>query len=638
MSVHTKAEPSRENLERVLQDAELPPLLAALASLTGDASLVDPELRPAMTADDLLVPAQGGMSPEAIELGRQRALAALEEFFVDGEKGAPSVERLRRSAAFLVGEDQVDVYLPMLEYEFQLDPTADASKPPTRQTGLRATVVGGGMSGIAAALRLRAAGHDVTILEKAADFGGVWRENNYPGCRLDTSNFAYSYSWHQKADWQEQYSSRDAVLQYFRDITEATGLAELTRFDTTLEKATWQDADNVWELVVADGAGRTETLRTSILVIARGQLNVPHQPAIPGLQDFGGVVTHTATWPDDLDVTGKSVAVVGTGASAFQVVPEVEPIVASLHVFQRSAPWMLPTPTYKEPLTEGMAWLFANVPDYHRWYRFYQYWTTQSRHKVAQVDPAWDRTGSVSELNHRLREVLGDHIRGQFLDREDLIPAVVPNYPPFAKRMLRDDGSWAAALKSPRTTLVTEPILEVTPTGIRTEGGLHEVDVIVLATGFQASDFLHGLSILGRGGVDLDDVWGGSPRAYLGVTVPDFPNLFWLYGPNTNLVVNGSLISMTEAEVTHVLNCVDHMLAHDADAIMCRPETLERFIAEIDEVNSSMAWGVPSVSSWYKNADGRVTQNWPLAVDEYFKRAKSPVADTYSVWAHDPDA
>jgi 4-hydroxyacetophenone monooxygenase len=334
-----------------------------------------------------------------------------------------------------------------------------------------------------------------------------------------------------------------------------------------------------------------------------------------------------------VDLSGRRVAVIGTGASGFQVIPAIAERVGELFVFQRSAPYVMPTPTYHADIPEGRRWLFERVPHYHRWFRFYQFWTSvEGRRPFSEVDPTWEHPISVSEVNERLRQSLVEHMRQQFADRPDLVDKIVPRYPPYAKRMLRDDGAWAATLHRPHVHLVTDTIEEITDKGIRTaDGTVHEVDVIVYGTGFRASEFLSSISVRGRDGEDLHARWGDEARAYLGITVPHFPNLFCLYGPNTNLVVNGSLFLFSECEVHYVVECLRTLLETGARAMDLRPEVLDAFVRRVDEANARMAWGIPGVSNWYKNAGGRVTQNWPLTTLEFWQRTRGPEDGHYEL-------
>ena len=502
-----------------------------------------------------------------------------------------------------------------------------------RHRGLMSGLVAGaGASGLAAAHRLQQAGLSFTVIEKNSDVGGTWWENNYPGCRLDTPNYAYSFSFAQKEDWPEQFSKQAEIRDYFLDVSRQFNLRSHVRFNTQVSDVVWHEEAGYWELTLHTANG-TERLVAQAVISAVGQLNQPKYPDFPGHERFAGQAFHSSRWPRDLDLSGKKVAVIGAGASAYQIVPAIADQVAELTVFQRNAPWMLPTPNYHEAIPDGMMALFREIPYYARWFRFWQFWiATEGRMPFVHVDPDWRKQGSVSRENEQFRQQLLARLREQFADRPDLLVKATPGYPPGAKRMLRDNGVWSAALKKSHVSLVTDGIVEITERGlVTTDGHEHAVDIIVYATGFQASDFLNTLKVTGRHGTTLAERWNGDARAYLGITIPDFPNLFCLYGPNTNLVVNGSILFMAECASEYTLECLRLILERGLKGLDCREQACQAFSAEIDAANSRMVWGASDVSSWYKNDLGRVSQNWPLSLLAYWQLTREPKLDDYQI-------
>ncbi len=294
---------------------------------------------------------------------------------------------------------------------------------------------------------------------------------------------------------------------------------------------------------------------------------------------------------------------------------------------------MGPTEDYHDPVSPELQWLYAHVPKYSEWNRFWMFWRMgDGALPGVRVDPDWDTTsGSISAVNDFMRVMLGAYIESQFAERPDLLPHVMPTYPPGAKRLLRDNGVWAATLTRDNVELVTEPIREITPTGIVTTDGVeHPVDVIVYGTGFRASEFLTPLQVTGTGGLDLHEQWAGDTRAYLGITIPGFPNLFCLYGPNTNIVINGSIIYFSECGVRYILGCLELLLRTRHHALEVRKDVHDEFNERVDAENRQMAWGWSSVNSWYKNDLGRVAQNWPFTLLEYWQRTLAPDPDDYT--------
>jgi len=630
---------SDDELRRILEDAQVPPLLPALAYATGDLSLLRDELRP----DPMLLSLpQAGLTDEQQAEVRRLALAALAGFRDGGCEVAPppSDDDVLRIMEFAVGGAGMGEYLPLLEEElahrgedrrapgWRLDDAA-----PERVGDVRVAVIGAGMSGLLTAHRLQQAGVPFVVFEKNDDVGGTWYENAYPGCRVDNPNHNYSYSFAQRHDWPAHFSTQEVLHGYFDACADAFDLRRHVRFGVEVVAARWSDRDRRWTVELDTG----EMVTADAVVSAVGQLNRPSFPDIPGRDTFAGPAFHTARWRPDVDLAGKRVAVIGTGASAVQVIPEIAPVVGQLTVFQRTPPWLGPTPDYHAPVAAGLRWLYDHVPAYSEWTRFCIFWQMGDGVLAGvRVEDGWTSPAgegaSVGAMNEMLRQMLTLYLGEQFADRPDLLAAVVPDYPPGAKRMLRDNGVWAGALRRDNVRLVTTGIREITPTGVVTDDGeAHDVDVIVYGTGFHASKFLTPMTVTGRDGVDLHEQWAGEPRAYLGVTVPGFPNLFCLYGPNTNIVINGSIVYFSECGVRYILECLHLVLATGNAALDVRNDVHDRFNDEVDAENRRMAWGASDVNSWYKNATGRVSQNWPFTLLAYWQRTRRPDPDDYEL-------
>jgi len=629
---------SDDDLRTILADAEVPPLLPALAYATGDLSLLREDLRPdAMTFS---LP-QGGLTDAQQAAAREIALGALVRFRDGGCQAAapPTDDDLLRIMEFAVGGSTMGPYLPLLEEELA-HRHEDRRAPGWRKDVVapdrpfRVLIIGAGMSGLLAAHRLEQAGIDFVVVEKNADVGGTWLENSYPGCRVDNPNHSYSYSCAQRHDWPYFYSTQEVLLGYFRDCANEFGVRDAIRFETEVRAAAWSDADRRWSVVLAGPGGIEETVVADAVISAVGQLNRPLLPDIEGRETFAGPAFHSARWDHGIDLRGKRVAVIGTGASAMQLIPEIAPVVGHLDVYQRTPAWMGPTPDYHASPPAGLHWLYTHVPSYSEWNRFCIFWRLgDGALDAVRVDPAWSSDGaSVSEVNDFVRLMLTAYVEEEFADRPDLAAAVLPTYPPGAKRTIRDNGVWAATLKRENVRLVTTPIDRITATGVTTtDGEEHPADVVVYGTGFQASQFLTPMRVTGRGGLDLHEHWRGDARAYLGVTIPGFPNLFCLYGPNTNIVVNGSIIYFSECGVRYVLACVEHLLRSGGRALDVKPDVHAAFNEAVDAENRRMAWGASPVRSWYKNARGRVSQNWPFTLLEYWRRTRQIDPADYDV-------
>ena len=617
-----------ETIRRVLADAFLPALLPALAQAAGDLSMLRDDLRPLGAIPG--VP-QGGMTPRQQEAARALAFDALRTLrdgaaMIDLHAGADDI---RRITGWMTGSPASDEYIPLLLEE--LAPAGEDPRAPAWHVDGRipflVAIIGAGMSGILAGIRLKQAGVPFVIIEKNHDVGGTWLENTYPGARVDVSNAFYSYSFAQKNDWPKHFSTQEILLDYFRDCAGEYGVREHIRFNTEVLSAEFSDDRCTWALRLRTSDGGDETIEAQAVISAVGQLNRPKMPDIAGMERFAGPSFHSARWDHSIDLTGKRVAVIGTGASAAQFIPAIANGVAELTIFQRTPPWFIPVPHYHDEVPEGLRWLFLHVPHYVHWYRFWLFWTTtDGLLPAAIVDEHWPHQDrSVSAVNDQLRALLTGYLQAEFADRPDLLEKVLPAYAPASKRMVLDNGVWAATLKRDNVRLITEPIKEITPCGVVTaDGQEHAVDVIIYGTGFQASRFLTPMKVAGRHGIDLAGQWDGDARAYMGITIPNFPNFFLMYGPNTNIVVNGSIIYFSECEARYVLGCLRMLIEDRHKAMDCKQEVHDAYNERIDKGNLQRVWGVATVNSWYKNEKGRVSQNWPFNLIEYWQQTKEP--------------
>lgn len=626
---------SDDEIEAAVAAADLPALLVAVATLTGDRSLLRDEFRP--DPNQFLDP-NAGVSPQAAVRARAEVVKALARYRDGGCVPAPPPDesQLRDAIDFLIGGGLDDDYFRLLEEELALG-GRDLRAPGWRKDEIApdvpftVAIIGAGMSGIAAAHRLDQAGVPFVIFEKNAEVGGTWWENRYPGCRVDVPNHLYSYSFAQTDEWPSYYSPQEVLLDYFRSCAEHFALRDRIRFETEVLGADWDEAKQCWVLRVAARDGAVERHEFQALVSAVGQLNQPKFPDIPGRDRFEGPSFHSARWDDSVELAGKRVAVIGTGASAAQFIPYVAANAGELVVFQRTPPWLLPVPNYQDELPAGVRWLLRHVPNYARWNRLWVFWRMhEGLLPAAVVDPEWEHQDrSVSAANDVVREFLTGYLRASFAD-EETFEKVLPRYPPIAKRIVLDNGVYPAALSRENVQLVTEPIVEITEKGVRTADGVeHQVEVLIYGTGFRASDFLVPMDIHGRDGRDLHATWGPDARAYLGLTVPGFPNLFLMYGPNTNIVINGSIIYFSECEAHYIVESVRMLLEGGHRSMDVRGEVHDAYNEAVDAANAKMAWGASSVNTWYKSATGRISQNWPFSLLEYWQRTRRPDPDDY---------
>jgi 4-hydroxyacetophenone monooxygenase len=634
---YAKISDDDRTLEAALREAHIPSLMNALVHLTGDVSLLRGDIRPQA---GLLADPQAGITEEQQAWVRARALEVLRSFRDDGRRlpPPPSREVVREMLDFMVGQPVSPEYVQFLISELALegeDPYAQPAIhaiPEHVRSSFRVLVIGAGMSGLLAGIRLKEAGIPFVIVEKNSDVGGTWHENTYPGCRVDSPNHVYSYSF-RPHDWPQHFSAQPVLREYFERCASDYGLREHIRFDTEVTSARFDEQSGRWraELQLADGG--SDSIEANAIISAVGQLNRPRLPDIPGREAFEGPSFHSARWEHEHDLRGKRIGVIGTGASAFQFVPVIAPDAAEVTIFQRTPPWVVPNPDYFKEVPEGKHWLLRHVPYYDKWYRFSVFWrTAEGLLGACRHDPAWKETErAVSAENDMVRALLTANITAIVGDDPDLLEKTIPDYPFGSKRALIDDGTWLRTLKRENVHLLAQPIERITPRGVLTKDGAeHEFDVIVYGTGFYASRFLYPMKIFGRGGAELHDVWAGEPHAYLGVTIPGFPNLFCCYGPNTNIVVNGSIIFFSECVVRYILGCLALLLERGHAAMDCKQAVHDAYNERIDAGNAQMAWGMSRVNSWYKNDSGRVTQNWPFSLLEFWQQTQEPDPADYS--------
>ena len=625
-------------LAAALQQASVPTLMMSIIHLTGDASLLRGTIRPAGSAwGDV----DGGMSDEDKAAVRAMGLEALRAY---RDRGCtlpppPAPETIREMMSFVVGEEVPAEYIPMMLEEMALD-GADARSvtfdaiPAATRGRFQVVIIGAGMSGLLAAIRLEEAGVRYVVVEKNDAVGGTWLENTYPGCRVDVANHFYSYSFAPNHEWSEFFARQPELRDYFGQCATQYGVRDNIRLGTEVLSARFDERTSRWTLRLRTADGAEESLAANAVISAVGQLNRPKLPAIPGLDSFAGPAFHSAEWQHEHALDGQRVAVIGTGASAFQLVPEVAKQASRLLVFQRSAPWMVPNPRYHAKVSDAKKWLLAHVPFYARWHRFLLFWPgSDGLMPSLVVDPEWPHPErAVNAVNDGMRAMFTQFMANQIGDDPELLAKVTPTYPPFGKRMLQDNGSWLAALKRDNVDLVTEHIDAITPIGVRCAGGRdYAVDAIVFATGFHANRYLWPMEIVGRGGASLRERWGEDPKAYLGITVPGFPNLFCLYGPGTNLAHAGSIIFHSECQVRYVMGCLAALMRNGHSTIECREDVLDAYYERFDAKHRTLVWSHPGMGSWYKNAAGRVTTTSPWRLVDYWGWTKEPNLDDFEL-------
>ncbi len=619
----------REEVVSALEEGELPSELLALGELTGD-----PDVHRWSRYIAGPAPWEHDFPAEVARSIRERLADA-----ILAHDGAPPSEGLVRELASLAsgastppGQEEMLLKEMALSTEDEVVWSADR---PSEAQHFHVVIIGGGSSGITAARRLRRLGVPFTVLESAHAFGGTWLHNSYPGCGVDIASHYYSFSFAPNPHWSRFYAKQPEILAYLQTVAQDSDIAENTRFGARVSSATYDQDAHHWVVRGTDETGNPFQIIGDVVISAVGLLGIPHIPDYPGMESFTGEIVHSAQWHDAIELDGRRVALVGTGASANQIGPAVAADVEQLTVYQRTAHWNINVDNYLSRVSEGERWLLENVPPYARWFRARTLLSQNDVNRLAQlVDPEW--TGehdTVSAANEQARAELTEYIRAELGDRQDLSPAVVPDYPPFSKRMLRDNG-WYRMLRRPNVELVPgakdlafDERNIIGPDGVR-----RPTDVCVLATGFRASRMLASYDVVGRGGRTIRETWGeDDPRAHLGMTVPGFPNFFVMYGPNTNIATGGSVIFQAETWSRYIVEAIKTMIERRWSELEVRPEAMERYNSRLDERLAEMVWSVTSAGTWYRNRHGRVTTNMPWTTLEYWEMTRRVNFADYAV-------
>ena len=625
---------NKNNISLAIKSASFPVLAATLVHVVGDIKILDDLPKPRMA---MLGEIQGYFTEQDKQLIKSIALPLLEKYFLDTELKdfyIPSDDEMHKIMNYVVGAEVSEDYVPMMLDELNLRPSKrikNTVAPNKRDTkDFSALIIGAGMSGILMGIKLAEKGIPFKIYEKNSSVGGTWADNTYPGCRVDIANHFYSYSFEENHQWSQYFSQQPELEQYFQTCFDKYDLAEITQFNTKVSAMTFDDSSNLWNIQSINN-GSEESEEFNLVISCVGQLNQPKIPEINGLELFGGNIFHSARWPKDDQITGKKVAVIGSGASAFQIVPSIADQCDELTVFQRSAPWMFPNPDYHRDVEDGKKWLLENLPGYSRWYRFLLFWPGSDQLLDSLfIDPEWQGgETSINETNDQMRQIFTDAMVGQLRDKS-LIPKVIPNYPPFGKRMLQDNGAWLQALQKDNVRICTHAIKALTHGGILSNDELHEFDTIILATGFKAQEFFTPICINGGDGF-FHDQYGDSPQSYLGIAFDTLPNFFSTYGPGTNLAHAGSIIFNSECQVKYICSAIDYILENNIKHLKVKQDVVASYQEKLEARLNQMVWQHPNVSSWYQNSKGKVVTTSPWRLIEYWKWTKKFEASDYEL-------
>lgn len=502
-------------------------------------------------------------------------------------------------------------------------------RPPLPE-GFCVAIIGAGFSGIAAGMQMQRLGIPYTIFERRHEVGGVWSINKYPDARVDTLSITYEYNFEKNYPWSQYFGRQSEVRGYIEHVAKKHGLWDNIRFNSDLVAATFDGDRSVWKLRFANPDGTFHDTEANAVVSAVGVFANPLFIDLPGSKEYGGQIVHPTQWTSDYDVTGKSVAVIGNGSTGVQLVAPIARDAKQVYVFQRTPQWISPRPKYGQPVEPEVRWLFDTMPGYWHWAKYLATAALFTSHEFMIPDAEWQAKGGfINQRNDQLRTDLTAYIKSQVNNRADLVEKLVPDYAPMARRPVVDNG-WYTSLTRDNVELVTDSIRQLTATGIETVDGLErEVDIVITATGFDIVKFLWPAEWVGLDGTRLHERWSkDGPRAYLSMMVPQFPNMFMLYGPNSQPVSGGtSLPSWYQIWSGFIGQCLVAMIENGLSQVQVTEEAHDRYNAELDAVAADLlllADDSGREKNYYVNEFGRLQMNAPFESPYFHAMSSKP--------------
>jgi 4-hydroxyacetophenone monooxygenase len=636
-------------LAAAMPKANIPVLLMLLVQLTGDKKWLHAPYAP--SAPRGISDNDTGGLPEEVQAEVRAAASAAILAHRAGAPVAvaePSEQMLVRMLSWSMHEEIPPEYGVMIAADFVAaglrTPPAGVTASPigmlppkmaTPPAGFKAIIIGAGIGGLTVAMAFERAGIAYTVLEKNHEVGGTWLVNRYPGAGVDTPNHLYSWAG-VTHDWPEYFALRDSVQSYIEQVATDRGLRANIRFRNEVQSVVYDASRQHWDVTFRTADGSVEVLTANVVISAVGLFNTPKKPDIAGMDRFEGPMFHTAGWPEDIDLNGKRVAVIGSGASAMQVVPAIADRVRSLAIFQRSPQWAAPFERFQTLVADEMRFLLREVPLYQAWYRARLTWMFNDRMLPAlRKDPDWEYPErSISLLNDKIRAIFTKYIKSELGDRQDLLEKSLPTYPPYGKRMLLDNGWWRTLTRD-NVVLETDRVVSIDEQSVITASGTsYEVDCIVLATGFNAVRFLGTYELCGRSGRTVREVWDDDDaKAYLGTVIPDFPNFFCLYGPNLQTGHGGSYMTVAGSQVHYIMSVLSRMFEEGLAVVECKQEVSDVYNRRVDAEHEALVWTHPGMDTYYRNSRGRVSVNSPFRNVDFFQWTRSADLSDYVVEA-----
>jgi 4-hydroxyacetophenone monooxygenase len=610
-----------ETIEGAVKYADPMVLRGLLYQLTGDESIAATEV--AITVLGFFE-AMTVSNPSDVAMLQSKAAEFLKSYRNQGAGDIPigPADRLHRSVSLSAGADLRVSEMGFWLEQLAMDPwgrgLAWPEQPaPERLQGFSAAVIGAGMGGLNAAVQLKHAGIPYVVIEKNAGVGGTWFENRYPGARVDTPSRAYSHTYSVDYEYPNPFCEQSENEKYLNWIADNFDIRQDIEFNTEVKSIVWDEDAKNWE-ITADAPEGSRVWRANAVISCVGFLARPNVPNLEGMAEFEGPLFHSARWPTGLDVKGKKVAVVGTGCSGYQMIPELAGVAGHVYVFQRTPSWCFDVPGYLHPFPPQVNWLDRNLPYHTNFMRFRTSWIygPEIVAPLGLIDPKFQDPHARSASNKRARDQRLEFMQMKFRDRPELVEKMLPTAPPLSTRPVLVDSDYSIydVLLRDDVTLVTGGIRRIKQGGIEAEDGSEfTVDVIVLATGFKANDFLWPMEIRGRNGQRVEELWEkDGARAYLGAMLPGFPNFFMIYGPNTNPTGGLGVVDVEEMVTRFALECMAYLILQGKSSVDVSLDAYWQYNEELDRAEASKLYSDLRAHSYFRNDHGRSAGNCPF--------------------------
>lgn len=623
-----------EYIDRALASADLNALRLALIQATGDSSLAELDIE--------LAPVRGGafflptLSPEGGELVKKRAKEFLRSPETpDRDQLSISDEQISDLVQILTGESidgpMVNMAREELAFEdFPRESQWTNGERPENAENFHVTVIGAGFSGIALGIKLGRLGIPYTIIERLDELTGTWHRNRYPGVRVDTHCYLYQFKFEKRYKWGEYFPKQEQVKAYLDHLADKHDVRRHVRLGEEVVSAEWDDAASMWRVRSKDSAGNEHDYDTNVVISATGVFSTPRWPDIEGLDRFEGHLVHTADWDPNIDWAGLRIGVIGNGSTGTQIVPALAKHAGHVTAFQRTPQWIINSPMLGAKISAEEHWLIDTMPYYWNWLGFVQFIGTAQTQVAQIIDPEWQAAGGlINERNDRLREGLIAYLDSKVGDDQFLLENSIPDYAPLARRIVIDNG-WFDALKLPHVNLEVRNIAEVVPEGVRlADGHVVPLDMLVLATGYQVSNYFHPVEYRGREGTTFESAWSkDGARAYLGLTMPNFPNFYAMYGPNATPRFGG-FPQWVDVWSRYILDLVVTQIEGEYRSVECRQQVFDEYNRRMDDATKELLWESEGGGSYFVNEFGRSGLQMPWSADVYHSWVRKPRADDF---------